>query len=44
MMIGRQSRWRWIPSIFVAESVQAPYRYVIYIGYWLIFLGKRHDH
>lgn len=39
-MIGRQSKWRWIPALFIAQKRQAPYRYVLHIGYWIIFMGK----
>jgi hypothetical protein len=43
MKIVRTSGWRWWPTVFRAQHVDAPYRTLIRFGCWLIFLGGRND-
>lgn len=41
MTFTRIVTWRWWPKVYHAQHIEAPYRKLIHIGFWLIILGKK---
>lgn len=43
MTFSRVPTWRWVPRLYRATHVDAPYRNLVHISFWLILWGKKHD-
>lgn len=41
MTFSRVPTWRWVPRLYRATHVDAPYRNLVHIGFWLILWGKK---
>lgn len=42
-IIRSYSGWNWTPRLYRAQHVDAPYRMIIAWGFWLAFIGGKHD-
>jgi hypothetical protein len=40
MTFARITKWRWVPRLYRSQHVNAPYRNMIHIGYWLVLWGR----
>lgn len=40
-MIAKGPSWRWWPRLYRSVTRGAPYRFVIWWGYWYMFFGGK---